>query len=155
MDVRIETVPVMRVAFVRHTGPYCDAGPAWQRLMAWAGPRGLFGPQTKMLGVCHDDPDVTPPDKIRYDACVTVDARLQPEGDVGVQEVGGGEYAVTTHHGPYETLSQTYTQFCGEWLPASGRETRSAPPFEVYRNSPQNTAPADLLTDIYLPLAAP
>src|SRR5436190_3924825 len=40
MDVRIETVPVMRVAFVRHTGPYCEAGQAWQRLMAWAGPRG-------------------------------------------------------------------------------------------------------------------
>jgi AraC family transcriptional regulator len=41
---------------------------------------------------------------------------------------------------------------CGEWLASSGRELRSAPPFEVYRNSPQTTAPADLLTDIYLPL---
>jgi AraC family transcriptional regulator len=152
MDVRIETVPVMRVAFVRHVGPYCDAGQAWQRLMAWAGPRGLFGPRTMMLGVCHDDPDVTPADKIRYDACVTADGRVQAEGDVGVQEVGGGEYAVATHHGSYDTLHDTYARLCGEWLAASGRETRAAPPFEVYRNSPQTTPPEQLLTDIYLPL---
>jgi AraC family transcriptional regulator len=154
MDVRIESVPVRRVAFMRHTGPYRNVGQVWERFMAWAGPRGLIGPNTVMLGVGHDDPQVTPADKLRYDACMTVGEYFKPEGEVGVQEVGGGEYAVVTHRGPYDTIGQTAARLCGEWLPASGREPRPAPMFEIFRNSPQDTPPADLLTDLYLPLAA-
>ncbi|MBN2562089.1 MAG: AraC family transcriptional regulator [Phycisphaerae bacterium] len=154
MEVRIKNIEPMRVAFMRHVGPYDQVGETWNKLCAWAGPRGLLGPQTTPLGLCHDDPDVTPADKIRYDACLPVDASFKPEGDVGVQEIDGGEYAVATHHGPYERLSETYAQLCGQWLPSSGRELRSSPPLEVYRNSPHNTAPEDLITEIHLPLKA-
>jgi AraC family transcriptional regulator len=38
-------------------------------------------------------------------------------------------------------------------LPQSGLALRDAPPFEEYINSPFDTTPADLLSDIYLPLA--
>ena len=153
MDVQIKTIPPMRVAFVRHVGPYMEVGQAWGRLFAWAGPRGLVGRGPKMIGVCHDDPEVTPPEKIRYDACLVVGDSVRPEGDIGVQEIGGGEYAVTVHKGPYENLGQTYARLCGEWLPASGREMRASPPLEVYLNSPQTAAPADLLTEVCVPLA--
>ena len=152
MNVRIETFSPRRVAFVRHVGPYRQVGHAWGKLAAWAGPRGLFGPDSLAIGVGHDDPDVTPSDKLRYDACITVDGSITPHGEVGVQEVGGGEYAVFTHRGPYETVSQTLARFCGEWLPTSGRELRSAPCLSIFRNSPENTPPEDLLTDIYMPL---
>lgn len=154
MDVRIERVTPMRVAFVRHVGPYNQVRAAWGRLMSWAGPKGLLSRRPTILGIVHDDPEVTPPDKVRYDACLAVDERVKPEGDIGVQEVSGGEFAVSTHRGPYDKLGDTYARLCGEWLPASGREARSAPSFEMYRNSPQNTPPADLLTDIYIPLEA-
>ena len=152
MNVEIKKLPPQRVAFMRHVGPYSEVGNVWGKLMAWAGPRGLIGPQTTMIGLVHDDPEVSPPEKIRYDACLTVTAELEPEGDVGVQEIAAGEYAVTTHHGPYEQLGTSYARLCGQWLAQSGRELRSAPGFEVYRNSPMNTPPADLLTDIHLPL---
>jgi len=152
MDVQIREVPKMRVAFVRHVGPYIEVHAAWAKLCGWAGPHGLFGPQAKMLGVCHDDPEVTPPDKIRYDACITVGEEVQPEDDIGVQEVGGGEYATTLHHGPYERLAQTYAELCGQWLPSTGREVRSGPSIEMYQNSPQDTAPEDLRTEVYVPL---
>ena len=125
VDVKIEKREPLRVAFVRHVGPYQEVGKAWERLCGWAGPRGLFGPNTAMLGVCHDDPDVTPPERIRYDACITAPDGLAAEGDVGIQEVAGGDYAVTTHHGPYENLAATYAVLCGEWLPS--RETLGSP----------------------------
>jgi len=152
MDVRIENLQPMRVAFMRHVGPYNQVGETWGKFCAWAGPRRLLGPNTKFLAVCHDDPEVTPPDKIRYDACIPVDASFQPEGEVGVQEIEGGDYAVVTHHGPYEKLSDSWAYLCGQWLPNSGRELRSSPGFEVYLNSPQETAPENLLTDLHLPL---
>ena len=72
MDVRVESVAPMRVAFIRHVGPYLQVGETWGRLFAWAGPRGLVARGPKMIGVCYDDPEVTPPDKLRYDACLSV-----------------------------------------------------------------------------------
>jgi AraC family transcriptional regulator len=155
MDVEIKNLDPIRVAFVRHVGPYAGCGAAWEKLCAWAGPRGLFGPDTRFLGICHDDPQITPPEKIRYDACVTVGAEVVPEGEVGAQETVGGEYAVTLHRGPYEQLHATYERLCGEWLPHSGREPAIAPCFEVYLNDPKTTRPAELLTQIHMPLAAP
>ena len=153
MQAEIQTLGSLRVAFMRHVGPYHQVGETWNKLCMWAGPLGLLGPQTKFLGVCHDDPEVTPPDKIRYDACVQVDENVKAEGDVGVQVIPAGEYATTRHHGPYEKLSGTYARLCGEWLPQQGREPSMAPCLEFYLNSPEHTPAEDLLTDVFVPLA--
>jgi AraC family transcriptional regulator len=152
MKVEIKKMKPMRGAFVRHVGPYDEVAAAWERLMTWAGPRGLIAPGAMFLGLCHDDPEVTPSEKICYDACITVDASFQPNGEVGVQEIAGGTYAVTTHFGPYSKLGETYAALCGQWAPQSGCEIRSAPCFEIYLNDPGSTDPEDLVTDIYMPL---
>ena len=152
MDVRIEYMEPMRVAFMRHVGPYNEVGGTWGSLCAWAGPKGLLGPNVTCLGMGHDDPEITPPDKIRYDACITVGPEVQPEGDIGIQETAAGEYAITTHVGPYEKLAETYARLYGEWMPNNGREPATGPCLEIYRNSPQDTPPEKLITDIYAPL---
>lgn len=152
MEVSVKKLDPMRVAFVRHVGPYAQVGETWNKLCGWAGPRGILGPQSKMLGLCHDDPDVTPPDKVRYDACVTVGPNVQADGEIGIQEIPSGEYAMTLHAGPYEKLSGTYAALCGQWLPQSGRDLRSAPSVEMYLNSPYDTKPDDLRTEVYVPL---
>lgn len=152
MEVRIERVEPLRVAFVRHVGPYGGVNVAWERLCMQLGKDGRLGPGTQFIGICYDDPEVTPPEKIRYDACVTVDRNFTPENDIGVQTVGGGEYAVTTHFGPYHRLNETYARLLGQWLPRSGRELRSEPSLEFYLNAPESTDPEDLITDIYAPL---
>ncbi len=79
---------------------------------------------------------------------------VQASGEVGIQMIVGGDYAVTTHHGPYEKLAETYAKLCGQWAPASGRSLRCAPCYEVYLNNPQDTAPEDLQTQIHMPLEA-
>lgn len=153
MNVKIQQLKPMRVAFLRHVGPYNEVGPTWDRLLTIMGKDGYLGGGTMLLGVSHDDPEITPPAKIRYDACVTVGDDFAPSGDIQVQVVAGGEYAMTTHTGSYSHLGRTYAEFLGQWLPRSGRELRDTPCFEVYLNEPQSTAPEDLLTDIYAPLA--
>ncbi len=152
MEVKRETLEPRRVVFMRHVGPYDQVGDTWSRLFGWAFPRGLAGPQTIPIGVLYDDPDVTPPERLRYDACLPVDRLLEPEGAIALQQIAGGDYAVTQHVGPYQQCSQTYARLFGEWLPQSGREVRSAPSLEFYRNSPLNTPPEKLITDIYIPL---
>ena len=102
--------------------------------------------------MCHDDPDVTPPEKLRYHACISVAGPVNPEGDVGVQEIPGREYAIVTHHGPYEELSNVYEWLCGQWPPTSGREPSAALCLEIYRNDPKSTPSEKLITDVCLPL---
>jgi AraC family transcriptional regulator len=150
--VEVTEVPPTRIVFLRHVGPYNEVGKTWGRLMMWAGMRSLLGPGMRMLGVVHDDPDVTPPEKLRYDAAVAVSRPIEPQGEFGVMELAGGRYAVTTHRGPYESLSQTYQRLYGTWLPRNCHEVRDVPAFEEYLNSPQNTKPEDLLTKIWVPI---
>ena len=152
MKVKIEHREPIRVAFMRHVGPYVEVGATWDKFLPVMGKEGLLGGDSLFIGICHDDPEVTPPDKVRYDACVTVDEGFQPSGDIGVQVIPGGEYTVTTHLGPYKKLGETYTELLGMWLPRSGRELRATPCFEVYLNDPQSTDPEALITDIYAPI---
>jgi AraC family transcriptional regulator len=150
--VKVEKLPAMRVAFVRHVGPFNEVGEAWGTLMGWAGMRGMFGAHTRAIGVSHDDPDITAPEQLRYDAAVTVLGDVRAEGVIGIQELRAGDYAIARHRGPYQRIGETYARMCGEWLPASGRELAAAPALEFYLIAPQTTRPEDLLTDTCLPL---
>jgi len=152
--VEVKELPPMRVLFLRHVGPYNEVGATWARLMTWAGMHGLLGPNMMLIGIVHDDPDVTPPDKVRYDAAVVVTRPVQPEGEFGIMEFPAGSYAVAAHKGPYEELGKIYQRIYGGWLPASGYRLRDVPAFEQYLNSPQNTRKEDLLTLIHVPCEA-
>jgi len=72
MEVTIRNIEPMVVAFMRHNGPYATVGETWNKFIPWMGKEGFLGGGVQCLGICHDDPDVTLPEKIKYDACVTV-----------------------------------------------------------------------------------
>ena len=154
MNVRIETLPERRIMRVRQTGPYKEAGTlAWKILCGWAGPKGLLGGTTTTLGIGHDDPTLIAPEKLRYDAAITVEAPMTAEPPVEADILPGGEYAIVTHKGPHDQLEEVYKRIMGQWLPQSGREMRDELwCFEVYRNNPYTTPPEELLTDIHVPL---
>jgi AraC family transcriptional regulator len=72
----------------------------------------------------------------------------------GLEEmsVTKGDVAVLVFKGSYSGLKTAYNYLYGEWLPNSGREMRDEPSYEVYLNSPIDTAPEELLTQICVPL---
>lgn len=153
MDIQIRYLSPLRIAFVRHIGPYQECQPAWERLVAWAGPRGLLHERTVCLGVGHDDPAVTDPARLRYDAGIVIDDRVRVDEGISVQELPGGDHAVAVHRGPYDLLPTVYAQLMGQWLPDQGRALGRGSPYEIYRNNPKTTKPADLITEICVPLA--
>jgi AraC family transcriptional regulator len=152
MNVRIKTIEPMRVAFMRHVGPYDQVGRTWETLVAQLARDGRVGGDSVFIGIPHDDPDVTPSKRLRYDACVTVDDGYVPTGTIKVQIIPGGDYAVTTHCGPPSGIGDAYARLFGQWLPRSGREVRSSPSFVIALNLLQHFEPPNRLTDIYLPL---
>ncbi len=149
----IRTRAATVAVYARRIGDYHQtAQAAWNAVCAFAGPQGLIGPRSEFLGCSHDDPTVTPVEKLRYDACITVDRDVQPTGDIGVQTIDGGRFAVFVHEGPYGDLSRTYAAIYGQWLPQSNEQLRDASCFEKYLNSPDQVAPAELRTEIWIPI---
>ncbi len=152
LAIEVRTLPARRAACVRHVGPYDGVGAAWDELMTWLAEEGLFGPDVETLGLCHDDPEITPPARTRYDACVTLGGDFEPRGNVRRKEIPGGEFAVARHLGPYEKLGETYFRLIGHWLPLHGREAGDPPCIERYWNNPEDTPPEELDTEIFLRL---
>ena len=54
-------------------------------------------------GFFRDNPKLTAPELLRYDACVPVTGSLDADPDAGIgrQTLAGGAYAVQTHVGSY------------------------------------------------------
>lgn len=155
--VEIRTLEDEKVYYVRKTGTYQkSACEAYAELGAFAKKNKLEhpmnNPKVKMYGICHDDPCVTPEDKCRFDAALTLTKEVPLEGNVNIQTVTGGKYAVFMHKGSYKDIGPVYHAICGEWIPSNNYKTRDLPMFEVYLNEPENTKEEDLLTEIYLPI---
>ena len=151
-EVEIITTPPRRMITVPHTGPYHEISRAFAQLSAILAARDLYGHVNGMVAVFHDDISVVAAADLRSHAGFFVDDALGVPAGAEDLTLAGGRHAVLHYRGPYSGLMAGYTQLYGTWLPASGAEPRDAPPFELYLNSPMDTAPADLLTDICLPL---
>jgi AraC family transcriptional regulator len=154
MKPEIKILPVQKVLFVRKNGPYDKAAAeAWGALMKFAYSRRLMSKDTKGIGISHDSPEITPEEKIRYDACITFEGDIKQEGEAGIQTIAGGKYAVFLHKGPYTGFSRTYGYIMAEWYPESGEKFRDLPCFELYLNrDPRRTKPQNLRTEIYVPI---
>lgn len=155
MKVAIETRPEVRVAALRHIGPYHRISEAFARLgeltdrAGWA----AFGKPT-MIAIYYDDPETTPEAELRSDAAIVIpeDVRV-PDGLTEVR-LPAGRYAHATHVGPYSQLGDAWARFMGRWLPESGERLGRGETYEVYRNTPMEASPDKLQTELYLPLAS-
>lgn len=151
-EVMIAEREPLRLAALAHRGPYHEIGAAFEQLSLWAGGQGLFGPETRMVGVYYDDPQEVAAADLRSDAGLTVAESYEPPEPAHLVRLAGGPHAVLRHVGPYATLPRAYDHVYGAWLPKSGREPADAPAYEVYLNSPRDTAPDQLVTEICVPL---
>jgi AraC family transcriptional regulator len=151
-NITFRTLPDLEVVSLAHSGSYLHISQAFDRLGSWLGARNLIGADSRMMGVYYDDPDTVAEKDLRSRACMTVSKPCVLEAPLERITIAGGEYAVLLHKGPYDGLAAAYKWFFGVWLLQSGRELRDAPPFEEYLNTPLDTAPSELLTEIHLPL---
>ena len=145
------TAPI-RVAALRHRGPYMNVGSTFERLLALAGGQGLLGPGLRTFGIYYDDPAATPASALRADACLAVPDGRAPSGELELREIRGGRFAVVRHIGPYAELERPYKWLYGTWLAQSGEEPDNAPTVEEYLNDARTVPPTELETEIWLPL---
>jgi AraC family transcriptional regulator len=151
-DVEIGRMDSLRVAGLDHAGDYNAIGSTFDRLGALAAVKGLFRPNTRMLGVYYDSPRAVPVAQLRSFAGLTVPPEFAGDKDLKVETIAAGPIASLIHKGSYAELHKAYDwMFCG-WLPSSGRDPGDAPPFEEYLNNPRELPPTEWLTRVCLPL---
>lgn len=152
MTIEILERPALHLASVRHVGSYMAIPEAFQRLNDLVTAAGLANRDTLLIGIYHDDPSTTPENKLRSDAAITVPSRTKLPSGLTEMVIPAGRYAHTTHLGPYTGLGDVWNHLRNEWLPRSGEHLGDGMSYEVYRNTPMNAKPEDLVTDLYLPL---
>jgi AraC family transcriptional regulator len=146
----------MHVAYLRHIGPYAGDnalfGQLFGQLFSWAGPRGLVGPDTRVLSIYQDDPDITAEERLRVDVAVTVPVGTPTDGEIGTRTIPGGTYAV----GHFEILPNQYAEawqtMMGQWLPESGYQCADGPCLEVYLNEAGEDPGATHIVELYVPV---
>jgi len=127
---------------------------------------GLMARVSSWMSVVPDDPQGPDDPHCRYIAAAMfghamAEGRGQCErpdfpepltGSLAWQDVAPGRYAVFLHVGPYTELHRAWDTVYREWLPASGASLRDVPPLELMLNDPETTPPAELRTEIWVPV---
>ncbi|WP_217901324.1 GyrI-like domain-containing protein [Rhodoferax sp. TH121] len=131
MQVTITQLPAVRVAYMRHIGPYgLPINQFWsQTFVPWASAQGLL-PGASCYGIGQDDPHITPAAQCRYDACVAVPDGFVAKSPTSITTLPGGRYAVASFKGAVPQLTLAWTELLRDWLPASGMQLDGRPVFE-------------------------
>jgi len=151
MKIEFKELKPIRVATLRHIGPYNQIGGRIGELCQWGAVHGAGGPQNDVMAIYYDNPQTTPPEQLHSDAALKVDDKVQAEGDVKIAVIEGGLYAVGTYIGPYSGIGQAWGGFMAQ-LGQMGRHSRPLPCFEIYVSDPCTTPEAELITELYEPV---
>jgi AraC family transcriptional regulator len=152
MKIKIEKFEPIRVAYMRHIGPYETCHETWVKFNEWEMKNNMYSPDSLVIGASWDDPITVPAEKLRYDCAISVDVSFWPDEQVQVQTLAGGDYAVYRLVGSYNEIGPTFRRIFNERLPQSGREPRMDACLEIYRTDPGKTPENENITDICVPL---
>ncbi|UUZ84948.1 GyrI-like domain-containing protein [Paenibacillus sp. P26] len=132
MNMKVETLPTYRMAFVRQVGPYGPANiQAMEKLKKWAEANHLLTDSAVLLGIPQDNPETTRPEDCRYDACIVISEDYRIDDSIGESELPGRTYAVFKIKHTAEAIQKAWTEI----LPAlqnSGYQMDNHPIIERY-----------------------
>lgn len=154
METKIEVkeMPEMKAIYCRHIGPFKQVVKAYEKLIKWAEPRGLYIPNvTKSATVTHDDPSVTEMDKVRQSACIIIEKDVKGEGEIGNLTIPGGKYAVGHFELGMEDFEKAWNTMC-KWFTESGYQQGDGCTYELYHNSHRTHPENKHIVDICIPI---
>jgi AraC family transcriptional regulator len=151
-QVKIIDFPQTPIAYVRVINGYrpVEIVKSWIKLGTWAEAQGLFDQGSVCLGVSHDDPNITPHERCRYDAAVTLPEGFRVENSFNTAFIPEGKCAVYHFKGPVPELKNAYYAFYFQWLPNSGYRPMNFPPFHQFFPKDMIKHPFYFSTDIHI-----
>jgi len=133
--VKIEKTKPMTIAYVEHVGEYgkLPFEEDMRTLYGWAKAKKVR-PGLQALGIYHDNPEMTPPERCRSEVAIPIYSRAPPEGGIKVRKLPAMTVAATSHEGPASEFRNTYSAL-NAWVEEHGYEW-SGPSIEVYSKKP-------------------
>lgn len=110
--MNIETIPSCSIAYIRQIGAYGEKNiQTMEQIKHWAKANSLFNSKAMIFGIAHDNPQTTPPENCRYDACILLtDENFTVGGNVLHGKIVGGKYAVFTVKHTAKAVGQAWTE---------------------------------------------
>ncbi len=151
-QIEVKEMPEVNLIYINHVGEFDQIGAIYEKLFRWAGPKGLLGsPDMKTITVYHDDPKVTEISKVRQSAGITVDSKVNVDGEVGYMTVPGGKFAVGRFEIPVTGFENAWNSMC-VWVAESGYSTRDSKYYELYHNDHMEHPEKKFILDICIPV---
>jgi AraC family transcriptional regulator len=159
-NIEVRHMPEIPIAYVRHNGFYSMQDKAlfqslFARLFAWAVPRNLFNPPATnaMTVFSSGHPDVTEPENLSVDVCISIDKEINVDGEIGKRVLSKGQYAVVTLiEATIEECSQGWDALFNRWLPNSGFQPGDGAYYINHLNNPEEHPEKRHSVEIYLPV---
>jgi len=150
--IEIKEMLEMKVIYCRHMGAFDQIGKAYEKVVKWAIPRGLYDPAiSKTATVVHDDPTITEQDKVRQSACILVDEDVKIEGEIGKMVIPGGKYVVGHFEIGMDGFREAWNTMC-MWFTESGYQQGDGSTFELYHNNYELHPEKKHVVDICIPI---
>jgi AraC family transcriptional regulator len=152
--VEIRSVPLWNLIYVSILKGYkieliCKG---WDQLIRWATAHGLFTKETRVLGISFDDPLITPPDKCRYYACLSIDKKIIPQPPIGFMQLAGSKCMVVHVTCLLEEIQAVYMYLYRDWLLDSGFQPADLPPYEIYLATPETNPEGKYELEVHIPI---
>ena len=150
----VKTIKDFQVIFQQSKGKIGDRTTKanWETLFTKAQKQQLISPESKFYGINWDDPEITPIEKVRYDACISIQKDTLTETEFSSKTIFGGKYLCFLYKGDYQNLGLVYNQIFRDWIIKKNYNLREEPIFEQYINNKAVTPTEDLLTEIFIPI---
>ena len=156
MRVAYRHIRPVSVVYVRSTGCYqTSAVDAWRKLDHWLVQSEMRRRMKRGFGLFHDNPQVTAPELLRYDACADIGTGIDAVAATGIdrQTLPGGTYAMHIHVGAYEPMGQLLSELHREWVPKQGLVVDYDRPFvAIHLNDPRMTREMHRRTELCVPV---
>jgi AraC family transcriptional regulator len=153
-NIQVKHMPALNLIYCRHNGPFNQIDQAYEKLFRWAGPRGLLNrPDWKTVTVYHDDPNITDIEKVRQDACITIQDEVKTEGEIGKESVAEGRYAVGRFEIDATGFDKAWDAVC-LWMSENGYQPAEGTPYELYHNDHTKHPEKKFVLDICVPVKA-
>ena len=147
LDVRIESLPAMRVASFHAVSARPEAD-AWAAMTSWAKPRGLLDDPSRHPVFGFNNPNPSPGRQdYGYELWLRVESDFPPHGSVVLKDVPPGHFAVFTHHG---VPNPEIWKLLWDWVQRHGY--RWSGNHELERIHDARAVDDQLVFDLYLPI---
>lgn len=143
--VSLRHQPERRLAYVRNIGPYLgllndvgagdDLDQAFLTIAHWAEEKGIWPGKTPFIGICPNNPVVTPPRLCQYDVAIPVDDTVKEDETVSILHMPATQIAALEMAGNSAALMRAWQWLTSCWIPQNGLVPTGQVPFEEYQSN--------------------